>query len=109
MEFYAMLKQSGKKTPKRWGSKKLLLHGVSFRYLKWVKLPKEFLDVTGLNDQEIMPAIKKSLVSNYGLVIRCLGEEEASKLSPPPEDPEITEDEPVGAKKEKEIKKSGGE
>jgi len=90
MEFYAMLRQVGKKTPKRWGNKKLLLHGVGFRYQKWVKLPESFLDVTGLSDPEIMPAVKKSLVQNYGLVVRCLGAEEAKELSPPPEDPETS-------------------
>lgn len=83
MNFYAMLKLHGKKTPKRWGNKKLLLYGVSFRYRKWVKLPESFLKQTGLIDPEISGAVAKSLASNYGLAIRKLGDAEATKLNIP--------------------------
>ena len=86
--FYAMLKQRGRKTPKRWGNTRLLLHGVPFRYRKWVKLPEKFLNDTGLSDPEIFSAIAKSLASNYGLCIRKLGEDGFKEPVPPPDGPE---------------------
>ena len=103
MQFYAMLKHRGKKTPKRWGNKRLLLHGVGFRFRKWVKLPQSFLDLTGLSEPEISGAVMKSLVSNYGLTIRKYEDKDAPYISPSPESSETSED--TDEKKEK----TGGE
>lgn len=82
MIFTGTLKQRGKKTPKRLGSRPrlIMLHGVRF-YLKRRKvLDRKFVDETGLNDSSIRSAVIKSLYQNYGISINCYGKEGSEEV-----------------------------
>jgi hypothetical protein len=101
MEYYATLKQMGKKTPKRFSKVKVVLHDCVFKYRQKTKLTEAFVKVTGLDDPGIRDAVKRSLFQNWGLVIDVYGSDD-SPVSPSPAIPKVEEPKPSQAEKQPE-------